>query len=468
MFVKNVEKKEKSTVSLDVVCDAEEFEKAVQAAYLKNRSQINVPGFRKGKAARSVIEGMYGKDTFYDDAVDMIGPAAFQYAVTEEKLRAVGMPALKNMDVAEDKTLTLTFVIGVWPEVTLGNYKGLKAPRPVVNVTDEQVDTDIERTRQRNARIVTVERAAKEGDTVEIDYAGTIDGVLFDGGSAEGHSLELGSGAFIPGFEDQVVGMSAGEEKDVNVTFPEEYHAEELKGKPAVFHVKVSEVKEKQLPELDDEFAKDVSEFDTLAEYRNSVKKQLTDAANADADEVFHSELLEKAVKNMTAELPDGMVEEQLDRMVDEADQSLQMQGLNLQLYLQYLKMDVRTFREQSRADAVRRCSVQVLLDKIAEAENIETTDEQIEEEYKKIADGYGTDLENVKKAVPVDAVTDDMRIRRAAEIIYESGIATEPVREEEKEEAEPKSTAKKPAEKKTTKKTEKADEPAAEQPEAE
>jgi len=469
MLVKNVGKKEKSTVSFEVVCDADEFEKALQAAYLKKKPKIFVQGFRKGKAPRMIIEGMYGKEFFYEDAVDEIGPAAFEYAVGEEKLRPVGMPALKNMDVSNDKVLTLTFVTGVWPEVTLGQYKGLEAPRPAAEVTDEQVDKEVERTRNRNARIVTVDRPAKEGDTAVIDYKGTVDGVAFEGGSAEGHSLELGSGTFIPGFEDQVVGMSAGAEKDINITFPEDYQEASLKGKPAVFHVKCTEVKEKQLPDLDDEFAKDISEFDTLADYCASIRKNLTDAANKTADDEFHSALLEKAVDNMDVELPDGMIEEQLDRMMKEFEQNLKMQGLSLELYLKYLNMDAKAFREQSRGNATRRCLVQVLLDKIAETEDIKIPDEEIEEEYKRIAEEYSTELENVKKAVSADAITDDMRVRRAAEIIYEAGIATEPVKEEPKDEAE-NAEPEKPAKKSAAKAVKSAEktEPAAEEPKAE
>jgi trigger factor len=445
MLVKNVGKKEKSTVSFDVVCDADEFEKALQAAYLKKRPKIFVQGFRKGKAPRMIIEGMYGKEFFYEDAVDEIGPSAFEYAVGEEKLRTVGMPALKNMDVSDDKVLTLTFVTGVWPEVTLGQYKGLEAPRPAVEVTDEQVEREVERARARSARIVTVERPAKKGDTAVIDYKGTVDGVAFEGGSAKGHSLELGSGSFIPGFEEQVEGMSAGEEKDINVTFPEDYNETSLKGKPAVFHVKCTEVKEKQLPDLDDEFAKDISEFDTLTDYRASVRKNLTDAANKNADEEFHSALLEKAVDNMDVELPDGMVEEQLDRMMKETAQNLQMQGLSLELYLKYLNMDAKAFREQSRGNATRRCLIQVLLDKVADAEAIKIPDEDVEAEYKRVAEEYSTDIESVKKAVPADAITDDLRVRRAADVIYGTGIATEPVKEEPKNESvntEPEKTA--------------------------
>ena len=431
MLVKNVEKLEKSKVSFSVECDAEEFEKALQSAYLKSKSKISVPGFRKGKAPRMVVEGMYGKEVFYEDAMDELLPAAFQFAVDQEKLRAVGTPTLKSTNVSEEKVLSAVFETAVWPEAELGEYKGLEAPRPNVEITDEQVDRDLERTRSRQGRMEVKERPAEDGDTVDIDYVGTIDGVAFDGGSAEGYSLLLGSNSFIPGFEAQLVGISAGEEKDIEVTFPEDYHAEELKGKPAVFHVKCNAVKFVELPELDDEFAKDVSEFDTLEEYKQSIRTRLAEAAAYNADEEFHSALLDKAAANMTAEIPDEMVEAEVDRVINEMKQNLEMQGLSLEMYLQYLNMDMGTLRTQYRASAQQRCRVQVLLDKVASVEEFTFTDEEIEAEYQRVADEYSTDIETVRKAVPVDAVTDDMRLRRASEVIFDSGIAVEPVEEE-------------------------------------
>lgn len=445
MQVRNVERKEKSTVTFEVVIGAEEFEKALQSAYLKNRSKIYVQGFRKGKAPRMVIEGMYGKDVFYEDAADELAPGAFQFGVAEEKIRNVGAPAMRSMDVSDDKELVLGFLTAEWPEAKLGEYKGLEAVRPAAEVTDEQIDTEIERARKRAGRIVTAERAAKDGDTVVIDFEGSVDGVPFEGGKSEGHNLVLGSKVFIPGFEEQVVGMSAGEEKDINVTFPEDYQAENLAGKAAVFHVKCTEVKEEQLPELDDEFAKDVSEFDTLDEYKKSIRERLEKSANEQADSEFHSALLEKATENMEVEVPAAMVEEQIDNIVNELAQNLQYQGLSLELYLQYLGQDVRAFRDSQREQAEKRCKLQILVDKIAEVENVEVTDEEIDEEYKKIAEQYSSDEETVRGAVPVDAVKDDMRARKAVELVYESGVAV----------AEEKKPAKKTTAKKTTKKAE-------------
>ena len=465
MQVKNVEKKEKSTVSFDVIIGADEFEKAVNAAYLKNRSKIFVQGFRKGKAPRMVIEGMYGKDVFYDDAADALAPAAFQFAVEEEKLRNVGTPTIRSIDVSDAKELTLGFITAVWPEAKLGEYKGLEAPRAKAEVTDEQVDAEVERARKRGARMVNVDRPAEDGDFAVIDYEGFVDGVAFEGGKDEGHRLLLGSGSFIPGFEEQVVGMSAGEEKDINVTFPEQYHSAELAGKAAVFHVKCNLVQDEILPELDDEFVKDVSEFDTLDAYKADIRARLEKNANEAADSEFHSALLEKAAANMEVEIPDGMIEEQVDSMVNELDQNLQYQGLSLQMYLQYLGQDMNAFRASNRPAAESRCRLQILVDKVAEAEGIDCTDEEIAEEYEKIAETYATDVENVKKNVPVDAVKDDMRARKAAELIYSTGVATEPAAEEK---AEEKPKAKKTTAKKTTKKAEPKAEEAAEAPAAE
>ncbi len=453
MIVKNVEKQEKSTVTFDVLCDAAEFEKAVNTAYLKNRSKIFVPGFRKGKAPRTVVEGMYGKDVFYDDAADVLAPQAFDFAVDKEGLRTVGTPAVKDLKVSDDKELTLTFLTAVWPEVTLGEYKGLKAPKDKVDVTAEQVDEEIEKIRKRNSRIVSVERPAKLDDTAVIDYEGSVDGVPFDGGKAEGQNLVLGSGAFIPGFEDQVVGMSAGEERDINVTFPEDYAEKSLAGKAAVFHIKCNEVKENQMPDLDDEFAKEVSEFDTLKEYKASVKERLEKTAEENATGAFQSALLELAGDNMTAEIPDAMVQEQMDGIMREQDQSLRMSGLSLELYLKYVGQSVDAYRESVRPQAERRAKTDVVLEAIADAEGIKPTDEEVEEEYADVAKQYNMSLEDVKKALARELIEANLRTRKAAQIIYDNGVATEP----ETAEVKPakKATAKKTAAKKTAQKAE-------------
>ncbi len=471
MIVKNVEKKEKSTVSFDVLCDAAEFEAAINEVYRRNKNKIFVQGFRKGKAPRMVIEGMYGKDVFYDDAIDELAPKALKFAVEQEGLRAVGNAEIKETDVSDEKELTISFLTAVWPEVTLGQYKGVKAPRATVEVTDEQVDAELEKMRRRNARIVTADRPAGDGDTAIIDYVGTVDGAAFEGGSAESSALILGSGTFIPGFEEQVVGMSAGEEKDINVTFPEDYHAKDLAGKAAVFHVKVNEVKEEIMPDLDDEFAKDVSEFDTLAEYRDALRARIEVSEKDSAEADYQSALIEKAGDDITAEIPDAMVAEQIDSMIREYDQNLQVNGLDLATYLQYTGMDLKAFREQCRPTAERRVKTELLLDAVAAAEGIEVSAEDIEEEYQKAADQYDTELETVKSAVPESAIVGDIKARRAAEIIFNAGIPTEPEDEPAAEEpaaeeapAEKPAPAKKPAAKKSAaaKKAESA--PAAEE----
>ncbi len=462
MIVKNVEKNEKSTVTFEVLCDAAEFEKAVNGAYLKNKSKIFVQGFRKGKAPRMIIEGLYGKDVFYEDAADDLAPAAFTFGAEQSGLRVVGTPAVKGMDVSDDKELTLTFLTAVWPEVTLGQYKGLEAPKAKVEIADSQVDEEVEKVRRRNGRIVTVDRPAKLEDTAVIDYLGTVDGVPFDGGKAEGHNLVLGSGAFIPGFEDQVVGMSAGEEKDVNVTFPEQYHEPSLAGKAAVFHVKCNEVKQTELPELDDEFAKDVSEFDTLDEYKNSIRERLTKAAEADAENAYQSVLIEKAGDNMTADIPDAMVEEQLDSMVREYDRNLQMNGLNLELYLKYLGQTMAAFRDSMRPTAQRRAKTDVVLDAIVKAEDITVSDEEIDQEYENLAKQYNMTAEQVKQSLTREVIGEDLKTRKAAQLIFDTGVPTEPVAEEAPA-GEAKPAPKKRASKKKAPAEEKAAEPAEE-----
>ena len=457
MIVKNVEKKEKSTVTFDVLCDAAEFEKAIDAAYRKNKKNIFVQGFRKGKAPRMVIEGYYGKDVFYEDAADELAPAAFRFGVEQENLHTVGTPSVTNINVSDEKELTLSFATAVWPEVTLGEYKGIEAPRASGEVTEEQVDQELDRVRRRNARIATAERPAQDGDTAIIDYLGSVDGVPFEGGKDENHGLVLGSGTFIPGFEEQVIGMSIGEEKDITVTFPTEYHAAELAGKEAVFHVKVNDIKEEIMPELDDEFAKDVSEFDTLAEYRASVRARMETVEKDNAEADYQNALIQIAGDNMTAEIPDAMIEDHIDSMVREYDQNMQASGLNLQMYLQYVGQDMNTFRASMRPAAERRAKTELLLDKIAEVEGIEVSAEDIAAEYEKVAEQYDTELETVKNAVPEAAIVGDIKARRAAQIIFDNGVATEPVTEEAPAEE------KKPA-KKTTRKKKTEEAPAAEE----
>lgn len=434
MIVKNVEKKENNTATFEVEIDSAAFEAAVNRAYLKNRKQIAVPGFRKGKAPRMVIEGMYGKDVFYEDAVNDIAPEALAFAVEQEKLDTVGRPTIKNMNVSDEKELTLSFEVALYPEVTLGEYKGLEVVREKSDVSDEEVDAEVQRVLKRNARIMTAERAAAMGDTAVIDFEGFMDGTPFDGGKGENYSLVLGSHSFIPGFEEQVVGMSAGEEKDVNVTFPEDYH-EGLSGKDAVFHVKCHEVKESILPELDDEFAKDVSEFDTLAEYRESLRKNLQETREKNVERNFREAVLEKAAENITVEIPDAMVEEQHEIMINDYANSLMNQGIELEQYIAMMGMDMDTFRMNTRPSAARQLRVNLMLDAVAKAEGFEVTEEDIETELQKMADAYKLKLEDVKAAVPVESLRKDILERKAADLICENAVPTEPTPAEEKAE---------------------------------
>ena len=331
MIVKNIEKKEHNLVNFTVEIDPKEFDSAVNRAYLKNKKSIYVPGFRKGKAPRMVVEGYYGADVFYEDALESLYPLAYELAVNEDKFKPVGRPTVADVNIGDDKTVTITFESAEYPEVTLGQYRGLEAVKTVQPVTDDEINADIDRMRERNARMITVDRPAENGDIAVIDYEGFDDGKPFEGGKGEDHQLTLGSGSFIPGFEEQVVGMSAGEEKEINVTFPEQYHAKDLAGKPVVFKVKVKEVQVKELPELDDEFAKDVStEFDTLDQLRADVKARLEKGREDAAENLFRENLLQKAIDNMQVDIPDAMVEEKVDQMVEDYSNNMRQYGMTL------------------------------------------------------------------------------------------------------------------------------------------
>ena len=465
MDIKNI-KREDGKLSFQVLVEAETFEKAVNQAYLKAKKSIYVPGFRKGKAPRMVIEGMYGEKVFYDDAVEGIALDAFRAGMEEAKDRTVGDPAITAYDVGEDKTLSIDFEIALYPEVTLGQYKGIEAEKDSDKVAAADVNKELESVRKRNARIVTVDRAAKMGDTVNLDYDGYKDGVRFDGGKAEGHDLVLGSGSFVPGFEEQIVGMAAGEEKDIDITFPENYH-EGLAGAAVVFKIKVNEVKESQLPELDDEFAKDVSEFDTLKEYKASIKKDLAAQKKAAAEASFRSRVLSKAVENMTVSIPPVMVDERVNAVINDYARNCAMQGLTLKQYFSMMGADEATFRSYIRPNAENEVKSELLLEKVAEAEGIQVTPEEIEEEYKKAAETYNVEIEKVKSSVTEDMIERDLKLRKAADLIAESGVAVEKAESAEPEgEAKPEAEAaeKKPAKKPAAKKTAKKEEPKTEE----
>jgi len=466
MDIKNI-KREDGKLSFQVIVDAETFEKAVNQAYLKAKKSIYVPGFRKGKAPRMVIEGMYGEKVFHDDAVESLALDAFRAGADEAKDRTVGDPEITAYNVDDDKVLSIDFEVALYPEVTLGQYKGIEAEKDSDKVLAADVNQELESVRKRNARIVTVDRKAKMGDTVNLDYDGYKDGVRFDGGKAEGHDLVLGSGSFVPGFEEQIVGMAAGDEREIDITFPENYH-EGLAGAAVVFKIKVNEVKESQLPALDDEFAKDVSEFDTLKEYKASIKKDLTAQKKAAAETSFRNRVLSKAVENMTVSVPSVMVDERVNTVISDYARNCAMQGLTLQQYFSMMGADEATFRGYIRPNAENEIKSELLLEKVAEVENIQVTPEEIEEEYKKAAETYNMEIEKIKTSVTEDVIERDLKMRKAVDLIADSGIAVDKV-----ETAEPEGEAKteggeetpsqKPAAKKTGKKAAvKKEEPAA------
>ncbi len=432
MIVKNIEKKEHNLVNFTVEIDPKEFDSAVNRAYLKNKKSIYVPGFRKGKAPRMVVEGYYGADVFYEDALESLYPLAYELAVNEDKFKPVGRPTVADVNIGDDKTVTITFESAEYPEVTLGQYRGLEAVKTVQPVTDDEINADIDRMRERNARMITVDRPAENGDIAVIDYEGFDDGKPFEGGKGEDHQLTLGSGSFIPGFEEQVVGMSAGEEKEINVTFPEQYHAKDLAGKPVVFKVKVKEVQVKELPELDDEFAKDVStEFDTFDQLRADVKARLEKGREDAAENLFRENLLQKAIDNMQVDIPDAMVEEKVDQMVEDYSNNMRQYGMTLEQYAGMMGLDMNGFRSTITPSAKHQVQMELLFNKIYETENIEVPDSEIEDEYKKLAEQYDMEADKVREIIPADTIKRELGVLKAADIVYTTGV---PVPEEKAE----------------------------------
>ena len=444
MKVISAEKKEKSTVELTIQVEAEVFEAAVQAAYLKNRKNINVPGFRKGKATRKIIESMYGTGVFYDDAINEVYPVAYEAAVKEQGLDDVGYPQVEIVEVGP-QGMTFKALVPVRPEVKLGEYKGLTAPKAAVAVTEEDVDNELKPFIMRATRVVSVEREAKLNDTTVIDFKGFDNGEAFEGGEGHNYELKLGSGSFVPGFEEQIVGMKAGEEKDIDITFPEDYHAD-LAGKAVVFHVKVNEVKEPQEPVVDDEFAKDVSEFDTLEAFRADLKAKLVERREAQVENMFQEAIRAQLIDNMECEIPDGMIEVQLDHMMDRYAANLQNQGISLEDYMQMMGMDVATLRATSREGAVRELQTQLALEAVAAAENIEVTDEEIEAEFTKLAEQYKLDVQMVKNAINPADLKKDLMMTRANDLVMANAVVGEAEAKEEAP-AKPKRTRKKKVE---------------------
>ena len=452
MKIMGVNTKENSTVEIKVQIEATAFEQALEKAYRKTKGQIALPGFRRGKAPRKMIEHMYGANVFYEDAINEIAPGVFGDAIKEKEIKAVGQPSVDDVDVADDKTLTITFITAVYPEVTLGEYKGLAAEKTVETAKKKDIDAEIDMLQKRNARIQTVERGAKNEDTVVIDFLGKLNGVPFDGGAADGHELTIGSNAFVPGFEEQLVGIKAGDKRDVTITFPTEY-AEELAGKEAVFEVTCQEVKERILPELDDEFAKDVSEFDTLEELKKDIKARLTKERTERAENTFKEEILKQAVENMTVTVPDAMVETTLDNMMRDFYYSISNQGMDPEQYLSMMGMDVNGFRMASRESAVARVKTGLLLDAVVLAEEIKTTEEEVEAEYTRMAEQYGQKVAMLKKQIAEDDIAEDLARNKATDLIYASAKVDKPAAKKaaapKEDKAEEAPAAKKPAAKK-------------------
>lgn len=386
-----MEKLEGSKVKLTIEVSAEQFEAATQKAYQKAGKRFNVPGFRKGKAPRKVIENMYGPLAFFDDAFDIVYPEAYQAAIAEQGVEPVDRPDVSIETLPEGETpLVFSLVVAVKPEVELGAYKGIEVEKRAYNVTDDEVDAAIAQLQEGVARMVDVDRPVENGDTVNLDYSGSVDGVKFDGGTAQGQTLTIGSGQFIPGFEEQMVGMAVGEEKDIEVTFPEEYHAENLAGKKAVFAVKVNGIQVKELPTLDDEFAKDVSEYDTLEALRDAKRQELLEQAEKNAKIQKENDVVRKAVENATVEVPDAMVERQIDSFLQDMGYRLQMQGISLEDYLKYTNTEISALRDQYRADAALRVKSQLVLEAISKAEAIEATPEEIGDKVAEYAKQFG------------------------------------------------------------------------------
>ena len=425
MSVKSCEKLDKSKVALTIEADAAAFEAAINKAYLQQRSKISVPGFRPGKAPRKMIESMYGAEVFYEEAVNILLPDAYEAAVKEQELKVVGYPEVELESCGKDGVV-FKCTVAVYPEVTLGQYKGVEVDKVEVSVTDEEVEADLKQQQENNSRTVVVERPVQDGDIAVIDYEGFIDGVAFEGGKGTNYNLTIGSHSFIGDFEEQLIGKNAGEACEVNVTFPEEYHASELAGKPAQFKVTVKEVKEKQLPELNDEFAGEVSEFETLAEYKEDIKKSLLAKKEADAKGAKEDAVIDAIVENAQMEIPDAMVETQQRQTIDEFGQRLQMQGLNLEQYFQFTGLTYEHMMEQVKPQAERRIKSRLVLEAVAAAENIEATEEDFDAEVKRMAEGYKMEADKIKELMGEAGkkqIMEDLAVRKAVDFVVSEAV---------------------------------------------
>ena len=429
MNVKNIEKKgNEATIVVEI--DKELMESGVSKAYLKARKNIMIPGFRKGKAPRKMIEAMYGAHVFYEDGLEEIFPEIYKYAVTEQDITAVGRPSLTDMNISEDNVVTITITTETYPEVTLGDYKGLEVEKNKVSVSDAQVEAELDRMAQNVASTETVDRAAQIGDTANIDFEGFDNGVPFNGGKGDNFDLKLGSGSFVPGFEEQIVGMSAGEEKDIDITFPEDYH-KDLAGKAVVFHVKVNKVAVTNVPEKDDEFAKDVSEFETLADLKADIRAKALEDAEKKAQSAFEQACVEKAAENTTVDMPKGLIDAELDNQMERFAYQLQMSGYSMDAYAKMMGGDINTMRNAFRPAAEKQAKINVTLAKIAEVEAISVSDDELEEEFASIAKQYGMEVEKIKEMVPAEEVKSGLETRKAIKVITDNAVAVAPKKED-------------------------------------
>lgn len=455
MSLKSCEKIETNVYELLIALEGDAFKSAVMKAYAKNKGKYNVPGFRKGKAPKHVIETYYGKEVFLYDAVDAEYPTLFDEAVKEAGVVPVDAPFDDKLEEINENGFTVRLKVTVKPEAEVKLYKGITAEKEKVTVKKSEIKEEVNRALEKDARMVTVEnKAAKKGDTANIDFEGFIDDVAFEGGKGENHDLELGSGMFIPGFEDQVIGHKTGDEFDVNVSFPEDYGAEELAGKPAVFKVKLNKITKKELPAYDDEFVKDVSEFDTVADYEKHLEEEIKGRKEHAAEHAFEDAVIEVLIENTEVEIPAVMIEKETDNRINEFNYNLQMQGITLDMYLQYLGMDIEKLRESYKADSEKSVKLRLALEKIVKLESIEVSDEDVEKELQSYADAYDMTLEKVKELVSVDDVKEDIACRRAMDVVKSSAKKKAPAKKKaEAADTDEKAEKKTPAKKAATKK---------------
>ncbi|MGI6094535.1 MAG: trigger factor [Lachnospiraceae bacterium] len=430
-----VEKLEKSMAKLTIEVSAEEFEKAMESAYHKNKGKMNIPGFRKGKAPRAMLEKMYGASIFYDDAANAVIPEAYEKAAEESGLEIVSRPEIDVVQIEKGKSFIFTAEVALKPEVTLGQYKGIEVPKMEVEVTEEEIAAELKKEQDNNSRMIVVDdRAVQDKDQITLDFDGYYEGEPFEGGKGEDYPLIIGSNTFIPGFEEQLIGAEIGKETEIHVTFPEDYHAKDLAGKPVVFKCTVKDIKVKELPELDDEFAQEVSEFDTLAEYKESIQKKLVDKKEAEAKGKKEDAVIKAIIEGAEMEIPEPMIQTQIGQMVSDFAQRMQQQGISLDQYMSFTGIDMNQIREQMKPQAVERIQSRLVLEKVAELEKIEVSDEKLEVEMKMLAEGYKVDLEQFKAIVGEAGkaqMKQDMAVQEAVVLVTDAAVEVEEVKEE-------------------------------------